>query len=361
MTISFKPQDLHGNAKGTLELAAHNYFWTDGEWVQTLKGPMMKGQMYVEYWIPKELRHKTPIVMIHGGGGQGLDYIGTPDGREGWVHYFVRAGYAVYVVDRPMHGRAPYHPDAQGDLDFMAPNGVMIEHMFTRPGEITGNWPQAAGHTQWPGDGTREDPAMKSMFASLGPNPADLFEYQAQCQKAGAELLDKIGEAIIVSHSMGAIMGWLVADARPDLVKAVVAVEPIGPPFAPQFGPLLAWGLTAIPLTYDPPAKSPADIKLEQRPPAKPGTMPCMVQAEPARQLPNLSKMPIVVITAETSWMTMDNHGAVDFLAQAGANIEHLRLEDHDVKGNGHMVMAEKNSDDVAGVIEKWINGAAPS
>lgn len=95
MTLSLKPQDLHANAKGTLELVAQNYFWTDGEWVQTLKGPMMKGQMYVEYWIPQDLRLKTPIVMIHGGGGQGLDYIGTPDGREGWAGCTILSALAM--------------------------------------------------------------------------------------------------------------------------------------------------------------------------------------------------------------------------------------------------------------------------
>lgn len=361
MTKSFKPADLHATSTGPLELAAHNFFWTDGEWVQTLKGPMMKGQMYVEYWIPQNLRHKLPIVMIHGGGGQGLDYIGTADGREGWVHHFVRAGYAVYVVDRPMHGRAPYHPLAHGELDFMPPNGVMIEHMFTRPGDVQDSWPQAKLHDKWPGDGTRQDPAMKSLFASMGPTPADVFDYQRQCQKAGAELLDKIGDAIIMTHSMGGAMGWLLADARPDAVKAVIAVEPMGPPFAPQFGPLFAWGLTAIPLTFDPPAETPADLALEQRMPTRPGTIPCMVQQEPARQLPNLSKMPIVVLTAQASWMTLDNHGAVDFLTQAGASVEHLRLEDKGITGNGHMMMSETNSDEIATVIENWITDNAPS
>ena len=52
-----------------------------------------------------------PIVLIHGGGGQGTDWLGTPDGRPGWATFLVQEGYAVYVVDRPGHGRSPYHPD----------------------------------------------------------------------------------------------------------------------------------------------------------------------------------------------------------------------------------------------------------
>ncbi len=35
--------------------------------------------------------------------------------------------------------------------------------------------------------------------------------------------------------------------------------------------------------------------------------------------------MPIVVVTAEASWMAADNHGMVDYLVQAGASAEHLR------------------------------------
>jgi pimeloyl-ACP methyl ester carboxylesterase len=44
-----------------------------------------------------------------------------------------------------------------------------------------------------------------------------------------AALLDRIGPAIILTHSQSGPFGWLIADARPKLVKAVVAVEPAGP------------------------------------------------------------------------------------------------------------------------------------
>ena len=53
--------------------------------------------------------------------------------------------------------------------------------------------------------------------------------------------------------------------------------------------------------------------------------------------------------------MAADNHGIVDFLAQAGATIEHLRLEDVGIHGNGHAMMLETNSDEIAQVIQDWI------
>ncbi len=53
--------------------------------------------------------------------------------------------------------------------------------------------------------------------------------------------------------------------------------------------------------------------------------------------------------------MATDNHGTVDFLRQAGAQVEHLRLEERGVRGNGHAMMLETNSDAVAAIIADWI------
>ena len=44
----------------------------------------------------------------------GTTYTGTPDGREGWAQYFVRRGYAVYVVDQPGRGRSGYLTEVYG-------------------------------------------------------------------------------------------------------------------------------------------------------------------------------------------------------------------------------------------------------
>ncbi|MEW9209341.1 MULTISPECIES: hypothetical protein [Enterobacteriaceae] len=47
-----------------------------------------------------------------------------------------------------------------------------------------------------------------------------------------AALLDLIVPAILVTHSASGPDGWLTADRRPEQVKMIVAVEPMGPPFA---------------------------------------------------------------------------------------------------------------------------------
>jgi pimeloyl-ACP methyl ester carboxylesterase len=295
--------------------------------------------MYVEYWVPQDLRHPLPVVMIHGGGGQGTDYFGTADGREGWAQWFVRQGYAVYVVDRPCHGRSPFQPELQGAMSPPMPTGF-LEKLFSRPEEFPDNWPQAMLHDKWPSGNAFGTPEFDSFLAGMGPTLVDIERNHLDCQNAGAELLDKIGPAIIMTHSAGGPMGWMVADARPGLVKAVIAVEPVGPPFSERAGGRLSWGITGAKLSFDPPAETADDLEIEERAPA-----------------PNFRAIPIVVVTAEASWMTTDNHGTVDFLAQAGATVEHMRLEEHGIHGNGHMVMAETNSDEVAACIESWIAG----
>jgi len=344
---SVRPADLHAGSVGVLGLAAQGFFCVGGEHRDSPVGPVLRAPMYVEYWIPQDLRHPWPLVMVHGGGGQGLDFLGTADGREGWVHWFVRAGFAVYVVDRPGHGRAPFHPEILGEM--MPPTEVsFLEQRFCRPDGL---------HTQWPGAGTLGDKHFDHLLAGIGPVQADLAQAHREVQSAAAALLDAIGPSILLTHSAGAPTGWLAADARPGLIKAIIAVEPLGPPFANSARGRLSWGLTASPLTFSPPVESPADLRLELRAPARGGTTACLVQQNPARQLPNLQGFPVLILTAEASWKAAEDHGTVDFLLQAGARVEHLRLEDRDIHGNGHAMMRELNSDAIAGVLAEWIEG----
>ncbi len=351
---SVRPADLHAASRSPLMLAAQGFFWVGGEPAQTQSGPALRAQMYVEYWIPQDLRYRWPLVMVHGGGGQGLDFLGTADGREGWVHWFVRRGYAVYVVDRPGHGRSPFHPDVLGAMSPPPPT-AFLEEWFCRPAEFAERYSQARRHDKWPGSGRFGEAHFDHFLAGTGPTQADMAQAHRDTQRAAAALLDAIGPAILLTHSAGGPTGWLAADVRPHLVKGIIAVEPVGPPFTQRAGGKLSWGLTASPLTFEPPAANPEDLNLEERAPVRPGTVACLVQQEPARKLPNLAGFPIVVVTSEASWMATDNHGTVDLLRQAGAQVEHLKLEERGVRGNGHAMMLETNSDAVAAVIADWI------
>lgn len=339
---------------GEFVTSQRGFFWVGIERSTHSFGTAPRGQMYVQWECPVEQKHPYPIVMIHGGGGQGTDWLGTPDGRPGWASIFLKEGYKVYVVDRPGHGRSALHSDVLGP---MSPplTYEMVVSMFTRGGAFPFRNPYADLNTQWPGSGIIGDPALDQFVASQGPMIADLAEAHRLEQRAGAELLDRIGPAILMTHSAGGPFGWLVADARPSLVKAIVAVEPAGPPFmqVAGMGFGLPWGLTAIPLTFDPPLAELSELKTVAHPNA--AGPPITLQAEPARQLSNLRGIPIVVVTAEASPAVLFDPATVAFLKQAGCDAEELKLADKGVRGNGHLMMGERNNEEVARVIFAWI------
>ena len=49
-------------------------------------------------------------MLIPGGAHTGACYLATADGRPGWAHDFVRAGYKVVVTDWPGTGRSGHIP-----------------------------------------------------------------------------------------------------------------------------------------------------------------------------------------------------------------------------------------------------------
>ena len=98
--------------------------------------------------------------MIHGGGQTGTNFTATPDGRRGWLHDFLRAGYAVHIVDQPERGRSGHAASVYGQAATLQRSSVKrIEDRFTAPAQAK-LWPQSARHTQWPGTGRKSDPAF---------------------------------------------------------------------------------------------------------------------------------------------------------------------------------------------------------
>ena len=183
-------------------------------------------------------------------------------------------------------------------------------------------------------------------------------ETQKRNQDAGAALLDKIGPAIVLTHSQSGPFGWLIADARPKLVKGIIAVEPAGPPFENTIigtGKARAWGPADIPLTYDPPVKEPSEIALVRDDKADgPDLFVCWMQKAPARQLVNLKGIPSVVVAAEASYHQLYDHCTVKYLNRAGMKVEWMPLQSKGIHGNGHMVMIEKNNLEIAKVLDQW-------
>ena len=224
-------------------------------------------------------------------------------------------------------------------------------------------WPQASKHTQWPGTGKMGDPVFDTFYSSNVQFISNATYQQITVQKAGAALLDKIGKPVIlVGHSQGGLMPIIIADARPELTKALVLLEPTGPPFQEAVftnTSSRAWGLTDIRVTYSPAVTDPTTELVKKTYPAKgDGDVKCVLQAESPspRKLANLASKPILLVTSESSYHVPYDYCTVKFLQQAGcAKTEHLELGEVGIHGNGHMFFMEKNSDIIQGVLSSWI------
>jgi pimeloyl-ACP methyl ester carboxylesterase len=351
-------------------IAKQGYLFAGGKYSTVNGKRVMAGQIYAEFQIPKNQTHRYPIVMVHGAIQTGTNFTGTPDGRMGWAEYFLRQGYAVYVIDQPGRGRASYDSDTEGPQAF--PDLAGTEQRFTAP-ERSKLWPQARLHTQWPGSGLAGDPVFDQFYASQVPFVRTPEKAQEMTRDGLVALLEKIGPAIVMTHSQSGAMGWLTADARPDLVRALIQVEPSGPPLhdvdmvgAPEYlrdgAAARPWGLAAIPMGYAPRAAAATDLAFVQQDKADgPDLVRCWLQKAPARQLPNLAKMPMLIVNGEASFHAPFEHCTVKYLEQAGVHPTWIDLGKAGVHGNGHMMMLEKNNLEVAAIIEKWAAKALPA
>jgi pimeloyl-ACP methyl ester carboxylesterase len=339
--------------------ASQGFFFAGGKYVREPGKQVMQGAMYVEVMHPRRETQRYPLVLFHGAAQTATNWLGTPDGRKGWAQFFLEKSYVVYMIDQPARGRSAWHPGIDGALrNFSAP---ALEKLFTDISE-QGSWPQAKKHTQWPGAGPGKgrmgDPVFDAFYATQVEFLASNVETQKLVQDAGAALLDRIGPAIVLTHSQAGAFGWLLADVRPKLVKGIIAVEPLGPPFQDA---VLAdtkarpWGPTDIAISYDPPVKDPAEITVEKQDrPDAPDLTACWLQKEPARKLKNLAGIPILIVASEASYHAVYDHCTAKYLTQAGASVDFVRLADRGIHGNGHMMMLEKNNLDIAAVLTGW-------
>src|SRR5215470_7798506 len=127
-------------ADDALTIARQGNFYVGGKYVESNGDVPMVGQAFVEFQIPQRQTHPYPIVMIHGGGQTGSGWISTPDGREGWAQYFLRRGYAIYVVDRVARGRSAYIADVYGAARAQTREYVMQRFSTMEKYNL---WPQA--------------------------------------------------------------------------------------------------------------------------------------------------------------------------------------------------------------------------
>lgn len=326
-------------------------FYVGGETYTDENGQTtLTGHMYTEVYVPKKIQHPYPLVLIHGAAQTALNWVYTADGRPGWLYYLMEQGYVVYLVDQPARGRSSYNAGCDGELE----NWTAEKVKSVMAGPEASIDPADLPHTQFPME--HFDDFYKTQVSLVGSRA---WAHRA-ATKALTALLDMIGPAILVTHSQSGPFGWVVADQQPELVKAVVAIEPAGPAYPEgsvdtKTQTICKNLFVSVPLQFDPPVTEDDPMRLEWHEGTGLGETGGWLQSEPCRQLPNLKGKPFILITADTSYHVKSDHLTAKALAQCGVDIQHVNLRDVGIRGNGHMVMVEKNSDAVVQFIHQWL------
>jgi hypothetical protein len=135
-------------------------------------------------------------------------------------------------------------------------------------------------------------------------------------------------------------------EARPDLVKGVLAIEPNGIPG--DVAPLIAFS----------PALAPGEkLFTEQRPPEADGLEACTLQPEGARRTaPAFARKKILFVGSPRSMFTPRIHCTLEQFVQLGADAKLARLTDYGIEGNGHFMNEELNNGEIARkVLIPWL------
>ena len=268
-------------------------------------------QMYVQYVRLSEPKAKYPLMMWHGGGLSGVTWETKPDGSAGWQSYFLHAGHDVYLSDAMERGRASWarYPEVFKTEPFFRTK----EQAWTifRIGPVyepdSGVRREYAGQ-QFPTSSF--DQFMKQAVPRWGS------DNNAATQAAYDAYVKKQCPCVLILHSQASSFGFTAALRHPDLIKAVIAVEPSGRIDAnveelkvmSTIPHLFIWGdfLNEVPLWRD------------------------------------------TLVPALKSYQ--------DELKQAGVPITVWRLPEMGISGNTHMMMMDKNSDKIAAMIQRWMN-----
>ena len=270
-------------------------------------GNIAVNHMFVEYQIPKDKKYRYPVIMVHGGGHTGKTYETTPDGREGWFTTFARRGFAPYVVDAPNRGRTGYDPTNRYKVllgleqaSSLEPGNIYSAHAAWVAFRFGPTYGEQYPWQQFPIE------HLNDYVMQLVPSYRDAAQ-NPMIVKALVALLDKLGPSVLIGHSTGGGNVLNAATERPNLVKGLVALEPNGNP--------------------------------------------------PEERQGLLSKLPLVLVLGDHVPETTikDTKAFADNLKKLGGNASTVVLPEVGIRGNGHMMMMERNSEQVADLVEGWI------
>jgi hypothetical protein len=294
----------------------------------TAEGQSFHGDhVYAFYQIPPDAR-PLPLVLWHGAYQSARSWETTSDGREGFQTLFLRRGFPVYVIDQPRRGRAGNSTVAASVEP--TPYDQLFFDQFR-----FGRWPD-----YFPGVQVDQQPeTLNQFFRSVTPNtgPYD----PAVLADGVSALVDRIGPAVLVTHSQAGGPGWLTAIETPD-VKGIVALEPGSGFVFPE----------------------------EELPAAMPSAAgELKPEAIPAEDFDKLTRIPIVIYygdnipTEPTTERGKDNWRVrlamarlwVDAINGHGGDAELVHLPEVGITGNTHFLMSDLNNGEIADQVSQFL------
>jgi hypothetical protein len=282
---------------------------------------------YVFYQIPVNAR-KFPLIMWHGIGQFSKTWETTPDGREGFQNIFLRRRFPVYVIDQPRRADAGRSTVA-GTITPM-PDEQQWFGTFR-----IGIWPNYFDGVQFARDSATLNQYFRAMTPNIGPIDINVNT------NAVSALFDKIGPAILVTHSHSGGMGWLTA-VKNQNVKAIVSYEP-GSGFIFPEGEV-------------PAPKSSSGGILE-------------AVAVPLQEFLQLTKIPIIIYYGDNipdeptanpgqdGWRVRLEMAKLwrDTVNKHGGDVTLIHLPEIGIKGNTHFPFSDLNNVEIADLMSEWL------
>lgn len=283
---------------------------------QTFRGD----HAYFFYQIPAKAR-KYPLVMWHGIGQFSKTWETTPDGREGFQNIFLRRRFGVYLLDQPRRGDAGRSTVA-GTIT-PTPDEQQWFDVFR-----VGIWPKYFDGVQFARDTNTLNQYFRSMTPNIGP-----IDINVNTDAASA-LFNKIGPAILVTHSHSGGMGWLTATKNPN-VKAIASYEP-------GSGFLFPEGEVPVPMA------------------SSGGTLEAV--AVPMSEFMKLTKIPIIIYYGDNipdepspnpgadGWRVRLAMARLwrDAVNKHGGDVTVIHLPEIGIKGNTHFPFSDLNNLEIA-------------
>jgi hypothetical protein len=283
--------------------------------------------VYAQYKIPAGKPRALPLVMWHGCLSPAWE--STPDGREGFESIFLRRGWSTYVIDWPRMGRSG-----------KSSQGVTITPAFTDQAAWDswrlGVWPNFFPNSQFPQGADSVDQFFRAGGNSNGPSNNSVST------DAVAALFNKIGPAILLTHSASGLPGLLTA-IKSSNVKAIIAYDPnegvfptgeVPPPMA-NAGGLLMYPTEVSPSDFDKLTKIPIRIQFGDFIPTSP---------DPSN-------------VARDNWRVRmaNNQQFVDTINRHGGDAVLVKLPDLGIFGNSHFSFTDLNNIQIADLLSHYL------